>query len=315
MPSRKRTRGVLSPEALQEAETTVEPYDFANPNRLPRQILRALTNICEEAARDITRLLSDRDLTAPVVHFQEIRCARAETLAEELPRPTMVVILATAPVEGVGLLQMDLPVAFALLNHLLGGSEMKEAPQRGLSPLEHAALEELVDSILGSIRQAWEPACRLDFTVTQRTDALETLHFGDPKDWLLLMCFHLESPIATGDLRLAVPAAVTDHVSRSESRAAGQSAPPRGTAEQERQLKLLGDVCVEFTARLGPMALSLSALSAIEPEDVLILGPREENPVSLVSGDRYRLRGRLVAQGRRLAVQIAHRPGAKEERG
>ncbi len=307
MPAGKPRRRLLSPQALEAEGLSVEAYDFANPNLLPRQTVGALTGIWEEAARDIARLLVERELPSPLVHLQGIQCLRAESLAETLTAPTMAALLSTAPVEGIGLLQMDLPVAFALLNHLLGGGETKEVPPRGLSAIEHAVLEELVDAMLDCVRSAWEPVCRLEFTVTQRTDAVETLHFSDPRDWLLVVRFRLESGRADGDIRLALPAGITDHVSRSEAQGAASSRRARRGAP----LSLLGEVTAKFTAQLGPVGVSLSTLSGLAAGDVLLLGPREEHPVCLVSGERYRMCGRLVAEGRRLGVQIARRPGAK----
>ena len=316
MPSRPPSRSVIPPDSAQMPDTGIEPYDFANPNRLSRHVLRTLKGIYEEAARDISQQLAHKGVTSPVLELGEVRSVRADNLVGELPRPTIIEILSVAPLRGTGVLQMDLQLGLTLLNLRLGGRREAQGMARGPSAIEHSVLAELVDAILSSLARSWAATSRLAISVAASATSLDTIHFSHPQESLLLAHFQLHSPDASGDIRFVTPAEAADHVSPLESRSRVQSASSHsaaGISASSGSRHLLDDVSVRFTAQLHSLDLSLATVGGLRAGDVVVLRPADDDSISLVSGDRYRLRGRLVNRGQRLAVRLSHPSAPKEK--
>jgi len=302
------SRNLLRPEETDKGGRKIQSYDFINPNRLSRPLLHALQSLHREAAREISQQLSRRGINSAQLELREIAQQRPDALVAELPSPAIVEILSLSSLPGTAILQLDLDLGLALINLLLGGRRSHPEPTpRPLTEAEHAVLADLVSTMLDCLSRAWRKACVFEFSVIDSARALEIVHFDQPQEPLVAVRFQLTAAEAEGGIVFALPMVVLERSRLGDSQhmvLSKSTGPGGGKMELDRAAGALGEVPITCRAEVGAVSLTLSQLGELGEGDVLLVRPAGGNTVALVSSDQCRFRGRLITQGRHLAVEI-----------
>ncbi len=66
----------------------------------------------------------------------------------------------------------------------------------------------------------------------------------------------------------------------------------------------MDDIPVEITIRLGRTTMSVTALSALRPDDIVPLDQEISDGVEICVGDKVVARGELTGEGDRIAVRV-----------
>jgi flagellar motor switch protein FliM len=295
----------------------IELHDFTKPSRLSRPVLDRSESLHREAARRFSRQLSRRGVPSPELKLVDLSQLTPAALAEQLPSPTIVEILALSPSGGTGVLQIDPELGFALLNRLLGGGErpLQQTP-RPLTVAEHSVLEGVIGDILDSFSHVWRPAAAFELSLSATAHVLENMHFSQPEKPLLSARFTLDAPGLTGGLVLALPLHALEQASPTGARQDALLMPAAAARQEfdpDRVAAMLSGLPIECRIELGSVPLSLAALAGLRPNDVILIRPADDDSVAFIGGADYRFQGRLLVNDRRLAVEIGE-PLAAERR-
>ncbi len=71
-----------------------------------------------------------------------------------------------------------------------------------------------------------------------------------------------------------------------------------------QNLIAMDDIPVEITIRLGRTTMTVNALSALRPDDIVPLDQEISDGVEICVGDKVVARGELTGEGDRIAVRI-----------
>jgi flagellar motor switch protein FliM len=133
----------------------VKYYDFCRPDKFSRDQIRTVQIIHETFARLSTTSLSAQLRSLVHVHVTGVDQCTYEEFVRSIPNPAFLSIINLDPLRGSAVLEMDLPLTFAIVERLFGGQARDSGLNRDLTDIEAMVLEEIVMRLLGNLRDSW----------------------------------------------------------------------------------------------------------------------------------------------------------------
>lgn len=310
--------GDVPSEDPAEEEKEVRSYIFRRPELIGQEQFRDLTNIHEGMTRELQLNL------ALYLHTRmEVRLALsmdqpsyAEFIAM-LPEMTHMVLFDAKPLPGTGILELNLPMIYGLVDMMLGGDGKSEVPDRELTEVECAIFDPVLQLIFDKLEQTLSTLT----PITLERNRVETLagyaQIAEGKDSVIVGCIELRIGEVSGQINVCYPpemvaALVRELQTKVRNRNVIQQDPQRA---QNRKLLLscLQDVPVQMPVVLGEAQLSARDWLNVGEGDVLVLPQRVFDPVRVDAESEpmfYARPGRLRKQ---LAVRLLRAVADEQE--
>ncbi len=289
-------------EARAASPPQVELWDVRLAGQIGRGQLQAITTLHEGFARSLTHALG---AYLRVVFAATLVSAEHLTYREFLQRIPETTYLASCrlePMDANAALQLDLKVAFPIIDLLLGG-EGKGAATREITEIEEQILESVARIVCRELGAAWQ-ALGLQVDFEERLDAAAAPRLMPPEEKTLSLSFEITMPEVRGGLNVAVPALVSNALLRKIS-ADWSHRPARGAADSRQRLMRRLLEC-PFQAELGAtdLGVALSALAGLVPGDVLSFARSAAAPASLLIAGQEMFQALPARSGERRAARV-----------
>ena len=183
------------------AQPVAVRWDARQASQIGREQAQAISALHEGFARNMTHSVGAYlrvAFTAALVSAEHL------TYSEFLQRIPEVTYLATCklvPVDAVALLQLDLAVAFPLIDVLLGGEGKSALPERQITVIEDQILETVMRIICRELQSAWQMLA-LQFEFEQRQQPEQVQHLMPAEEKTLSLSFELTVAESRGNLYL-----------------------------------------------------------------------------------------------------------------
>jgi flagellar motor switch protein FliM len=222
---------------------------------------------------------------------------------QRLPEVTYMCSCKLVPMDVTALLQLDLAIAFPLIDLLLGGEGKGTLEPREVTEIEEQILESVVQIICRELGVAWQ-ALGLEFRFDRRQQATNALRLMPPDDKTLTLSFSITMPETRGSLHLAVPATVSTALLRKMS-ADWAYRKPQGPAESKEQVKARIMNC-PFATELGVMGIRVPAeqLIRLSPGSLLLFKHPVERPATLLVGEQPLFQALVMRHDRKRVARL-----------
>jgi flagellar motor switch protein FliM len=277
----RAARGGEKVEAQGVEDPRIELWDARRAGQIGPEQLQAITQLHEGFARSLTHSLG---AYLRIVFDATLVSAENLTYREFLQRIPETTYLASCRLDPLGIsgaLQLDLKVAFPIIDLLLGGQGAGGTAAREITEIEEQILGSVARVICRDLGVAWQ-AVSLQVCFDRRVGAGDAQRLLPPEEKVLSLCFEITMPDARGGLNLALPAAVSNALLRKIS-AAWSYRRPRGQAAARKQLMRSLEGCafpVELCA--DGVHASVTALSGLARGRVLTFDRSAAAPASLL---------------------------------
>ena len=87
---------------------------------------------------------------------------------QRVPEITYLAAVNVRPLEAVAALELDLALAFPIIDLLLGGRGKTDSEVREITEIEEQILESVVRIICREFQSAWQPLLEVEFIFDQR---------------------------------------------------------------------------------------------------------------------------------------------------
>jgi len=262
----------------------VQAWDVRHAGRMGSEQLRAINQLHEIFARNLTsavggflRIVFDcRLVSAEHLTYREfLQC---------VPEKTYLASIDLAPVGALAVLQLDLDIAFPIIDVMLGGEGTSSETTRDLTEIEEQVLEGIVRIMCRELQNSWQ-AILLEFNFGQRQQILQTQRLMLPEEKNLCLSFEITMSETRGTLNLAIPAVVSNALLRKIS--ADFSYQRRRSPVEARlqiQKKLLN---CSFPVELSMPGLQvpLQKLTDLVPGDLLTFSRNAAAPAVMLVDD------------------------------
>jgi len=275
-------------------ERTLAACNFRQSARISKEQLRSVSQLHELFARNLTHSLGAYLRLAFEVNLVSAEQLNYGEFLQRIPEVTYLVSLTLRPMEVSAAMEIDLPLAFPIIDVLLGGPGRAEAAVREVTEIEEQILESVVRILGRELENTWHPVLEVQFTFDQRLRQADISRLMPPNEKILSLSFEIRMPEVRGMLNVALPAAVSNALLRKLTQQASYRK-QRGTTDAASRIRRRLDHCVfPLQLVLPDQRVCVSQILALERGDVLKLNcPLGQTANLLVSG-RVLFRARPV---------------------
>lgn len=307
-------RGAAANASPQPVAVT-EKWNPRQAGRIGRDQMRAISLLHEAFARNLTNSLGAYLRSAFAAALVSAEHLKYSDFLQTIPEMAYLANCQIKPMQVPALLQLDLAVAFPIVDVLLGGQGKGALPAREITAIEELILETVMRIICRELQVAWQ-SLQIEFQFGQRQPPEEAQHLLPSEEKTLSLSFEITMAESRGTLNVAVPATVSNALLRKIS-ALRNSSRVRPMAEVGKQIRDRLMACpFEVALEFPSMPVSLGELIKLAPGNVLIFDRDVEQPASLIVTERTLFRAQAARRNGKRAAQVLeamnpNRPGEK----
>ncbi len=214
------------------------------------------------------------------------------------------------PFTAHGLMQLDLAIAFPLIDVLLGGEGAGQPPSREITEIEEQVIETVMRIICRELQNAWQ-ALRLEFQFEQRQLLAQVQQLMPAEEKMLCLSFEVIMKDYQGTMSVAVPSVISSALLRKLEVTRPRFYTRLRGADSPGQLRNLLLGC-SFRLELGLAVSALSTdLTELSHGKVLTFRHKTGDVAELFAEGKPIFQARLVRRGN---FRAAHIVGPVEDR-
>ncbi|MCL5959300.1 MAG: flagellar motor switch protein FliM [Chloroflexi bacterium] len=291
-----------------QPEKDVRPYDFRRPDKFSKEHLRALQTIHESFARTTASSLSSYLRTSLQVRLSSIEQVAYGEYIPQLSNPTVVNIVSAEPLPGRMIIEVNLGLAFALSDRLMGGKGQIIQRGREITDIDLVLLQAVGKTLLSSLRETWLQMTPVNMKIEEMVFNPLLVQVALPGDIGILLLFELRMGDVSSTISMFIPYTLLEPIVGKLSAQIWLL-----SARRDRNVVAAGDdirrqldkVDVPVTVNLGTTAVSVRELLALRVGDVIRLGVDSDQEVEVLVGGKRKFWSRPGRMGRRVGVAVS----------
>lgn len=130
-----------SREPAEVAGSEATLYNFRRPDRVSKEQIRSLHFLHDRFARNVATSLSAYLRSATDVNVVSVEQFTYSEFLMSLPDPTAFYALSLQPIDGLGALELNPSIAFAMIDRMLGGTGRPPSLSRALTEIEQNVVD------------------------------------------------------------------------------------------------------------------------------------------------------------------------------
>lgn len=296
----------------------IVPCDLRQANQLRADQLVAVTTLHESLARRLSSSLGAQFRVAFEMNLVSAEQLTYKEFTTRLPELTYFAALHVMPIDARAAIQLDLALAYPIVDVVLGGVGAAATNLRDLTEIEEQVLETVVRQIVQDLQGTWASVLDLDFQFEQRQRSVQIQSMMLPQEKVLCLGFETKLSEASGSLIMVFPAVVANALLRKLSAqwSYSERIPSRESRRRVREHLLECRFATDLSLPNSP--LSVRQLINLEPGQVLTLPVRVREPIHFNVGGKPMFLAYPVRQGTQRGAKVEKRvsilgPGTKKQ--
>jgi flagellar motor switch protein FliM len=294
--------------AVPVAEARVRSYDFRRAMRFSRDHVRILMRIHEDFARMWAPHLSAELRTGVQLRLESVEEVRYDEFIGVIPGLTLIQVLRMSPTEGSIVIQIDLSLAFAMVDRLIGGPGTGPYQDRELTTIEQSLLRRVLSVMTDDMSAAWRSVVpHVGFERGPMEHNPQFLQVAMPNETVLVVTFDAQIGTVRGLVNLCLPHVTLKPVlpALGQHRGGGTVSGEVQSAS-DRLMPHLESVTVTVSAELGRAHLSLRELLELRTGDVIRLEQPLNKPILVRVDGIPAYEASVGTAHRHYAVKVVH---------
>ena len=267
--------------AVAEPKKKIVPCDLRRSNQLTGDQLATVKTLHEAFARRASGSLSAHLRVAFELELVSVQQLAYRDFLSRAPDLTYFASVHVMPIDARAAVQLDIALAYPIIEVVLGGSVSDAIDPRDLTEIEEQILETVFRLIVQDLHSAWAPVLDLDFQFEQRQRNVQMQSTMLPGEKILCLSFEARMMESSGSLMMVFPAVVANTLLRrlSAQWSYTERIPSRNIRRRLRERMLDGRFVVDLSLPGSP--LRVRDLVDLEPGRVLTLPKPAHEPIHL----------------------------------
>ncbi len=225
--------------------------------------------------------------------------------------PSILSIFSMDPLPGSGIVQVDLNLAFSIIDRLLGGPGWFPNKLRDLTDIERTLMQRFMARMLNSYRESWNYLLTLSLKIEALDSNPQFIPRIIPLDQIVAyISMELKVGDMAGVMNFCLPYLVLQSIGQqltdfqwSPTVVAGRGMTEEDIQQLTRNVERAG---VEIEVELGRTMVSLRDLVALSEGDVVVFDKATKEPLLAKVNDREKFRVFPGLNKDHLTCQVAH---------
>ncbi|MCD4782494.1 MAG: FliM/FliN family flagellar motor switch protein [Candidatus Eremiobacteraeota bacterium] len=283
------------------------PYQWGQTAKFSADQKKFLERIFTQFAENITTKMAPLLQTRVNITYDNAKLRLYSTFVQSLYEPIALLIMRMDP-ETKGLMVIDFPLSFALIDRCLGGAGQALEEIRYFTEIEIAVLERVVVRLMESYQEAWTDIreCKPQYLEMQFNP--QTVHIVKPSDTMVCVTFTVQVAQASGPIYVIIPFDYLNSIlpkSNFEEFMLTRTAPSQVSPSVAPLFaKNLDTAKVPLSVELGYTELPFGELAVLEVGDFIKLDQEITEPLKVKVNNRVKFLGRPGVRDRKMSVQI-----------
>ncbi len=281
----------------------IRPYDFRQVSRLSRVDKQRLQYIHESAALNIGSAMSMylRGLVeCRLIALEEISY---RNFADSITNNVHVVVINIKPMDGLGLILMDMDIVLNIIDKSLGGPGVYSSSEGVLTEVESTIINSIIRDVLISdgLAVSWKENVELNWTIDRTEADMRVVQIARDEELMMSANFAIDGDLGFGRMVVCLPFTGIESF---------LVAPTDREEIQDKELtsrdlkKGLDSVPLKLDALLGNTVITVSDLFKLRCGDVIRLDNNAKKPLVINVEGRNKYFCRLGMKHKRKATQI-----------
>lgn len=304
---RATQKGQIPAGAAQPAQKKITKLNLRGISQISKEQVRALSALHESFARNVTNSLGAYLRVGFAVNLVSVEQLTFSEVLSRLPDLTYLCSIRMQPIEAHALLQMDLAIAFPIMELVLGGGGGAAIELRDLTEIEEQIIESVMEILTRELQAAWAPILEVQIDFDQRLKNNQAMSLMATTERSLALSFEITMPDVRGILNVTLPAVASNALLRKLSAQTSYSRHGISTAHGDQLREQMLDAEFAAELRLPPAQVSVRDLTELQVGQVLPLHQPVNEPAILYVAEREMFTAYPVACGHLRGGQILHR--------
>jgi flagellar motor switch protein FliM len=294
----------------------VVPYNFRRPDRVSKEQIHSLYLLHDNFARNVSSNLGLMLRAITEVTLVSIEQQSHLEYLYRLPDPTAIFKLDLSPLQGLAVLELNLSIAFPVIDRQLGGLGQPLNKQRPLTDLEQKILEGFLKVVIGDLHAAWEPIIDMEFSIAGWETRPQLLQVAAPNEVVLAVMFEIRIDDVRGAMSFCIPAITLEPIIHRFNQASFSQIQSVSPEQTHAILRNVSGMSVPLAAELHGTKVTVEDLMSLVPGDIVRLDRRASESIEISIWDAIKFSGDLVSIENRLGVRLHSlvKPGQSEAR-
>lgn len=299
-----------------ESETDnskIKNYDFSSPKKVTRENIKILNGIYESYGRIVSSYLS-----AVLRLFCEIEVEQIEesvfyeynnALSDSVLLCVVDFLLPdSGDVCGQVLVNFSKPLAFSIIDKLMGGDGSDYNYDRDFTDVEISILNKLFKEVISKMQDAWQSTVPIGIELNKVETNARFIQSIGYNDAVLLIVMNTVVKGLNGTITVCIPTLTLNEVFKKSELLLKfkRKKSDQQKIENDKKLimKYLKKSNLNVIGELGKVDLSLQEVLKIQTGDVIVLGNRIDEDVNIKVGEKVWFKGKWGVKKNRNSIKI-----------
>ena len=281
--------------------------DFNRLDRIPRSQLQALHMVHENFVRNLASSLSAYLRSYVALNLISLEQISYAEFLDGLASPTCMSYIGLQPFDGTGILEINNTLVFALIELLLGGKGASPVSvKRKITDIEKRLIQTLLRVVLRDLYDAWKAVAEINFTVQSLSSEPQLMHIMAPSEAVIVIAIEMKVGDTPGLMNFAIPSLLIKRLRHKFDQLQQIRKAESTELDQSHMARLIKDANVQVDCQILGGTIRARTLIDMKVEDVIVLEYPITRPISGNINGKEKWGGSLVANGEKLAFELAH---------
>jgi flagellar motor switch protein FliM len=252
----------------------VRDVDFTRPTKFTQEQQRRLRRGHESFARTASTQISAELRTPVELEVLNVDQQTWSAALSEIPQPSLYGVTELS--NGLRMIvSMEQSAATYMFERLLGGTTGGAKIERELTEIELALARRVFDSVVTQLSRSWEDLMSMSLRLVAVETQQANIQLSSSSEPTLAITIEVQIEKLSSTITVLVPhRSIEAGLEQLSSGQYGESTDPEEEAKAEELVSAaLRGVSVEVRAEIGSRDLTIDEVLALQPGDVLKLGP------------------------------------------
>ncbi|MBQ5418114.1 MAG: flagellar motor switch protein FliM [Oscillospiraceae bacterium] len=300
-------------EEIEENTEKIKVYDFKMPKKFTKEQLKVIESIFENYSRVLSSYITSLMRLYCKVEVIQIEEQRYYEFNNALPDYVMMAMINMGIkdediLETIGIMQVSNPIAFTMMDRLMGGDGAYTEVNRDFTEIEVGLMTNVMTRMAKLLKEPWGQYIDLEPALTNVETNSRVMQSISPDEVIILVMLEIEIKDVKNTMSICIPAINLESImSKFGDRWARETKRMDPKKEEERRrgiLDTIKDTRLKIDAVLCETKVDFYDILTLQVDDVIPLNVPIDKNIAVKIGNSMWFDGKLGVKDNKKAIKI-----------